>query len=154
MYSENGVLVDFEEINKLVEEADVFVVGFSNFPERLLVDSRTNNKEIPLVRVVEPSTGARARLAWLMRRRPSLGQPEQFSFFSWPHSPGFMRETGVWERIQKRVDATIEPDVSSQCEQALKQLETLDKDAAMAILKGEHCITLWPREDDHDHHRD
>ncbi|HLF79215.1 MAG TPA: hypothetical protein VJB57_17175 [Dehalococcoidia bacterium] len=148
MYSENGVLVDFEEISKLVEEADVFVVGFSNFPERLLVDSRTNHKEIPLVQVVEPSTGARARLAWLMRRRPSLGQPEQFSFFAWPHSPGFMRETGVWDRIKRRVNAAQEPEVGVQCEMALRQLENLDMEAAMAILKGERCITLWPRDDD------
>ena len=88
-------------------------------------------------------------MAWLMRRRPSLGQPEQFSFFSWPHSPSFMRETGVWDRIQRRVDASAEPEVVMQCDQALKQLENLDSAAAMAILKGERCITLWPREDDH-----
>jgi hypothetical protein len=147
MYSENGVLVDFGEIGKLVGEADVFVVGFANFPERLLVDSRSNSKEMPLVQVVEPSTGARARLNWLKRRRPSLGQPEQFSFFAWPHSPSFMRESGVWERIERRVDAGGEPEVQVQCDLALKLLENLDSEAAMAILKGERCITLWPREE-------
>jgi hypothetical protein len=147
MYSENGVLVDFEEINKLVDEADVFVVGFSNFAERLLVDSRVNHKEIPLVQVVEPSTGARARLAWLMRRRPSLGQPEAFSFFAWPHSPSFMRETGVWDHIRRKVDAAADVEVGGQCETALRQLENLDMEAAMAILRGERCITLWPRDE-------
>ena len=148
MYSENGVLVDFEEISKLVAEADVFVVGFSNFPERLLVDSRANNKEMPLVQVVEPSTGARARLNWLMRRRPSLGQPEQFSFFAWPHSPSFMRDYGIWERIERRVQASSEPEVAVQCDLAMKALENLDSEAAMAILRGERCITLWPRDED------
>ena len=147
MYSENGVLVDFEEINKLVQEADVFVVGFSNFPERLLVDSRTSHKEIPLVQVVEPSTGARARLAWLMRRRPSLGQPEQFSFFSWPHSPSFMRETGVWDRIRHQVNAENDLNVDSQCEQAIRQLQNLDMQATLAVLRGDRCLTLWPREE-------
>jgi hypothetical protein len=150
MYSENGVLVDFEGIGKLIAEADVFVVGFANFAERLLVDTRSNHKEVPLVQVVEPSTGARARLAWLMRRRPSLGQPEQFSFFAWPHSPSFLGESGVWETIGRRVNSTRNQEVSMQCELALKQLENLDTEAAMAILKGERCITLWPQEDEQD----
>jgi len=148
MYSENGVLVDFEEINKLIESADVFVVGFGNFPERLLIDSRSNDKETPLVQVVEPSTGARQRLAWLQRRRPSLGVPEQFSFFAWPHSPGFMAETGLWESIEGRVRASMNPAVQIQCDLAIKSLRSLDYDATMAILKGERCITLWPREEE------
>jgi hypothetical protein len=147
MYSENGVLVDFAEISKLVEEADVFVVGFANFPERLLVDSRANNKEMPLVQVVEPSTGARARLNWLMRRRPSLGQPQQFSFFAWPHSPSFLRDSGIWERIERKAGASQETEVSVQCDLALRQLENLDREAVMAVLRGERCITLWPPEE-------
>jgi hypothetical protein len=150
MYSENGVLVDFNGIERLIAEADVFVVGFANFSERLLVDTRSNHKEIPLVQVVEPSTGARARLAWLTRRRPSLGQPEQFSFFAWPHSPGFLRESGVWERVLRRTGATLNQEVAAQCELALRELENLDTTAAMALLRGEHCITLWPPDKDED----
>ena len=45
MYSENGVLVDFEEINKLVETADVFTVGFATFLERLLIRDRAAARE-------------------------------------------------------------------------------------------------------------
>ena len=35
MFSENGVLVDFEEISKLLVKADVFVVGFATLVVRL-----------------------------------------------------------------------------------------------------------------------
>jgi hypothetical protein len=150
MYSENGVLVDLGGIDKLIAEADVVVVGFANFPERLLVDSRSNHKEVPLVQVVEPSTGARARLAWLMRRRPSLGQPEAFSFFAWPHSPRFLKDSGVWGHVERRVGASQNSEVAVQCDLALKALDNLDTQAAMALLKGEGCITLWPREEEED----
>ena len=109
MYSENGVLVDFAEITKVIETAEVFVVGFSNIPERLLVDTRYNDSETPLVQVVEPSTGARQRLKWLKRRRPTLGEPESFIFFPWPHSAGFMVETGVWDQIVRRVVGDFDP---------------------------------------------
>lgn len=148
MYSENGVQVDFAEITKVIETAEVFVVGFSNFAERLLIDARWNESETPLVQVVEPSSGARQRLAWLKRRRPSLGAPESFIFFAWPHSAGFMKETGVWDQIVKRVVGDWDPAVKPQCETAIRQLENLEHAATLAVLRGENCLTLWPKDDE------
>jgi len=146
MYSENGVLVDFDEISKLVADADVFTVAFGNFPERLVVDTRSNQKERPMVQVVEPVGGARERLSWLNRRRPSLGMPKAMSFFAWPHSPSFMLETGVWKSICTRVEAETDPAVEALCDEAIKQLSNLDVEASYAVLKGERTITLWPRD--------
>ncbi len=150
MYSENGVLVDFEEINKLVESADVFTVGFATFPERLIVDARSNEIETPLIQVVDPARSARDRLNWLNRRRPSLGTPEAFSFFAWPHSPSFMVQSGVWARIRDRVEQGGDSQVQVQCDLAIKQLLNLDHEASLAILRGEHALTLWPRENHED----
>jgi hypothetical protein len=149
MYSENGVLVDFEEISKLVETADVFTVGFATFPERLIVDARSNDIETPMIQVVEPARSARDRMNWLNRRRPSLGSPEAFSFFAWPHSPSFMVQSGVWDRIRNRVEQG-DTHVQVQCDLAIKQLLNLDHQATLAILRGEHALTLWPREEHED----
>ena len=146
MYSENGVLVDFEEISRVVNNADVFTLGFANFPERLIVDTRTDEREGPLVQVVEPAGSPRDRIAWLYRRRPSLGLPKAFSFIAWPHSPGFLAQSGIWDRILRRVDAGHDHDVRVQCELALRQLQNLDHEASLAILKGDRCVTLWPKE--------
>jgi hypothetical protein len=147
MYSENGVLVDFDEISKLLETADVFTVGFATFPERLVVDTRANERETPMIQVVEPARSARDRMVWLSRRRPSLGVPEAFSFFAWPHSPAFMQQSGVWDRIRGAVGAEDDNEVAVQCDLAMKQLHNLDREATFALLKGEHCLTLWPQEE-------
>ena len=147
MHSENGVLVDFEEIGRLVSGADVFTVAFGNFPERLIVDTRSDDRESPMIRVVEPARSARDRLAWLTRRRPSLGVPDQFSFFAWPHSPAFMVESGIWDRICRRIDSS-HPDVAVQCARALGKLQNLDYQTSQAVLNGDNCLTLWPREED------
>ena len=144
MYSENGVLVDFDEISTLLTTADVFAVGFASFPERLIVDTRVNERESPIVQVVEPARSARDRMVWLSRRRPSLGAPEAFSFFAWPHSPDFMVQSGIWDRIRRAAGAEYNNEVSVQCDLAIKQLHNLDREATFALLKGEHCLTLWP----------
>ncbi len=148
MYSENGVLVDFDEISKLLTTADVFAVGFASFPERLIVDTRSNEREAPMIQVVEPARSARDRMVWLSRRRPSLGAPEGFSFFAWPHSPDFMVQSGIWDRIRRTVGAEYDTEVSVQCDLAIKQLHNLDRETTFALLKGEHCLTLWPPQED------
>ena len=118
-----------------------------------MVDTRSNDNEAPLVQVVEPAGSPSDRMHWLKRRRPSLGAPEAFSFFAWPHSPGFMVQSGVWDRIRNRVEEG-ESQVSVQCDLAIQQLLNLDRDATFAVLRGEHCLTLWPRQpedEDEDH---
>jgi hypothetical protein len=101
-----------------------------------------------MIQVVEPARSARDRMVWLSRRRPSLGVPEAFSFFAWPHSPHFMVQSGIWDRIRRRVDADLDSQVSVQCDLAIKQLLNLDREATYALLKGEHCLTLWPQQPD------
>ena len=144
MYGENGVLVDFEELSVVIDGADVIAFAFPHFPERLLVDARSNEKEGPLVQVVDPAGSARQRVNWLYRRRPSLGPPPSLSFLVWPHSISFLVQSTVWDRIRQRVAADMEPEVRAQCDLALKQLQNLDLSASQALLKGEQCLTLWP----------
>jgi hypothetical protein len=145
MHGDNGVLVDFVEISRLIASADIFVLAFPHTPECLLVDARANEKEGPLVQVVEPAGSPPERLVWLQRRRPSLGAPQSLSFFAWPHSPSFLVESAVWDRILHRVGADINPVIRVQCDLALKQIQNLDESASQALLRGEQCFTLWPR---------
>jgi hypothetical protein len=145
MYGDNGVLVDFEEMGKVIASSDIFVLGFVHFPERLLIDARFDQREAPLIQVVEPAGSAPERLTWLHRRRPSLSQPQTLAFLGWPHSPDFLVESGVWDRIRDRVGADSQDDVRAECDLALRQIQNLQLSATQAFLKGEDCATLWPR---------
>jgi len=146
MYSENGVQVDFDEVSKLIASADVFAVGFANFSERLLVDARYNDTEAPLIQVVEPAGSPQRRLRWLMRRRPSLGEPEAFSFVAWPHSPKLLIDSGMWQRIESRVRADIDSDLKLQCDLAIQELHDLDMEAVLAAIRGDDYTTIFSRE--------
>ena len=54
VFTENGMMVDLEELRKVVENADVFAIGFRTFPQRLIIDARSTDSEGTMVRVVEP----------------------------------------------------------------------------------------------------
>ena len=140
MYSENGLLVDLAEVEKVVDLCDVFTIIFRTFPERLLVDSRISPKEGPLVAVVEPVATVEERFFWLGQKRPRFGPPQRFIFFVWPHSIAFLEQCGIVEAIHQR----CRPEVR-QVQEAVAQLKQLERQAVQDALQGRNCHTLWSR---------
>jgi len=144
VYSENGLLVNLAEVEKVVDLCDVFTIIFQTFPERLLVDSRISPQEGPLVAVVEPVATVEERYLWLGRERPSFGPPERFMFFLWPHTIAFLEQCGIVARIRCRCEATERPEALSMFDGALTDLRQKEQQATRAAITGENYRTLWP----------
>jgi hypothetical protein len=144
VYSENGLLVDLAEVEKVVDSCDVFTIIFQTLPERLLVDSRVSPEEGPLVAVVGPVATVEERYHWLGRERPSFGPPERFMFFLWPHTIAFLEQCGVVARIRCRCEATERPEALSMFDRALTDLREKEWQATRAAITGENYRTIWP----------
>jgi hypothetical protein len=138
------MLVDLEELRKVVDNADVFTIGFRMFPERLIVDARTSEEIGPMVRVVEPVTSVEERFFWLGTERPTFGAPERFTFFVWPHSVRYFEESGLGDMIRNRV-APISPQPLYEFDTALAQLHRLEQQATFDAISGRNHHTLWER---------
>jgi hypothetical protein len=143
--SENGVLIDLFEVRRVVDTCDVFTVGFRLFPQRLLVDTRFNAEEGPLVSVVEPVATVEERFFWLGQKRPRFGMPQRFAFFIWPHSIAMLEELGLGERIRGRCRSALWPQGDAQVDEAFSQLRALERQTVLDAIRGRNCHTLWPR---------
>lgn len=146
MFTENGVMVDLEELRKIVDECDVFTVGFQLFPERFIVDTRSTESELPMAEVVVPVASVQERFFWLGQRRPAFSAPERFTFFIWPHSIGFFKESGISGRIRDRVGGAESEESSKAMDTALVRLAKLERSAVINAITGENCHTIWPQE--------
>jgi len=147
MFTENGVLIDLEEVRHVVDECDVFTVGFRLFPERLIVDTRSTDGAGPMAEVVEPVNTVEERFFWLGKRRPEFSSPERFTFFIWPHSMRFFEESGVADKIRQRVGGGAFPESDDTMDAALAELRGLERTAVADAITGKNCHTLWPQED-------
>lgn len=143
MYTENGLLVDVAEIETIVANADVFAAGFRLFPERLLIDTRHDDREIPMVAIVDPVSSVQERFFWLGQHRPSLGMPQHFMFFFWPHSIRYLEESGLWARIRDRVVASGFAGAPETCDAALADLRQRERAATLEAIAGGRYETLW-----------
>lgn len=145
MFTENGVLIDLEEVGKVVEASDVFTIGFRMFPQRVIIDTRETGEVGPMVQVVEPVDSVEERFHWLGRERPAFGVPERFAFFVWPHSLEFFGSSGLPQRLRDRLRASERPEVARMADEALEELRRLERQAVQQALAGEGYHTLWPQ---------
>lgn len=138
--------VDLEEIGRVIEDADVFIVRFGKIESRLLVDARTAPGDPPRIEVVPPVSSASERYRYLQQSRPGLPLPEHITVFTWPRPVDVMRECGVWQRITERMTALGGDRLADACRRAFREIEYRERaELAAAILGGEGFETIWER---------
>jgi hypothetical protein len=143
VFTENGMMVDLEELRKVVENADVFAIGFRTFPQRLIIDARSMDNEGTMVRVVEPVATVEERFFWLGKERPSFGVPERFTFFVWPHSLRYFEESGLGQIIRERVHS----EAGNQVTESMHRLFALEHQSTVDAVTGKNYHTIWQREE-------
>ena len=145
MASEHGI--DLDEIGRVIDTADVFVVRFGKIESRLLVDARAEPGDPPRIEVVPPVTSASERYRYLQETRPGLPLPDHITVFSWPLQVEAMRDLGVWQRIADRLTSLGGPALEAACATAYRVISMRERaEMAAAILGGEGFETLWERQ--------
>jgi hypothetical protein len=76
--------------------AQVLVVRFAIVEKRLLIDTRTNEREGPLIAVVPKAGSIEERFKALKKMRPRFSLPEKIMSFMWPrHMETFLQLRSV-----------------------------------------------------------
>lgn len=128
-----------------VNEAEVLVLGFWMFSERLLVDFRSSAEDPPLIRVVPQVQSAQQRLRELRVLRPRFESPRRFYFFVWPRSLRVLDGRGVWPRLVDRCAQSGHPKVADDAALAWNVLEELERRHLAAAVTGQGYRTEWQR---------
>lgn len=142
MRNENGLTVDREALDKLLSTADLITIGFTLFPERLLVDTRSNATDGQFAAMVEPVASVQERYLWLGKHRSSFGAPEGFAFFIWPHTVRHLIERDALALLKARLD----PQARDALDEALQVALELERLAMLEAVKGsERWPAIWER---------
>jgi hypothetical protein len=139
--------VDLDEISRVIADAQVFVIRFAKFDNRLLVDARFAPGDPPRIEVVPPVNSASERYRYLQQTRPSMSLPDHITVFVWPRPVALLRDAGVWTRICDRLVDLGGVGLEASCEAAFRELLLRERaELAAAILGGEGFETLWERQ--------
>ncbi|MDO8689719.1 MAG: hypothetical protein Q7R39_06860 [Dehalococcoidia bacterium] len=136
--------VNVSQVTRVVDEAEVFVVGFMLFPERLLVDARATPDEGPIVKIVPTVSSLDERYQWMRENRPNFPLPERLIFFVWPRSVSALERLSIWARILDRLES-LGSGVGQDCARALLELQRLERAQAVAAVAGDGYGAIWER---------
>lgn len=138
--------LDIEEVTRVIDSADVLVVRFALIDKRLLVDSRTNEQEGPIITLVPKASSVEERFKSLKKLRPRFPLPEKIMSFMWPRQVETLRNSGLWDKIQQRLVSLGGEPMADRCAQVYDQLMKEEKHEVFeAIRGGPGYQSLWER---------
>lgn len=138
--------LDIDEVTRVIDAAEVLVVRFAILDKRLLIDTRTNETDGPLIAVVPRAQSVEDRFKSLKKLRPLFPLPEKIMSFMWPRHMETFRKSGLWNRIEQRLVGLGDESMVTRCDEVFDELIREEKlEVQAAIRGGEGYQSLWER---------
>lgn len=143
---ENDFGIDIEGILAVVDVADVIVVRFQVVEPRLLIDTRFNDLDGPMICLVPRAGSVEERFRSLKRMRPRFALPERIMSFQWPRHIATLEAAGIWPRIYGRLANSGSREALERCDAVLRELQALERaQTLVAVRGGDGFETMWER---------
>ncbi len=138
--------IDLESIFEVVAEAEVIVSRFATVSQRLLFDTHhTEMDSLLLLKSIPRSKSLEDQFRTLKRLRLRFGPPDVGDPFWWPKYTDSLRESGILERVQRRISQAGYPQLAEAVEEILQDLCRQEKTEKQKAITGTGYHTLWER---------
>jgi hypothetical protein len=135
--------IDVAEVNKGVLYGEIIALYFPLLRKTLLMDTRTNNLDGPMICVVPMAASPEERFKDLIRMRPRFPKPESITIIAWPKLIGSLASLGVYDQIVRRFLEIGPPEIVKKCEECLQELQRFEREQVLDVIRGENCESLW-----------
>ncbi len=137
--------LDYGEIIKTVQSAEVVTIRFVIVNERLLIDYRSSEIDPPLVKLVPRAESVEDRFRSLKKLRPRFRLPERINAIWWPKFVDRLVDHGIWDAIVQRIVDAGFAEAAGECDGVLEELRALERQEIRNALSGEGYQSLWSR---------
>lgn len=135
--------IDVSEIQRSIDSGEVIALYFPLLRKTLLMDTRTNAVDGPMIRVVPMASSPQERFKELVRMRPRFSKPESITLIQWPKYVSSLVRLDVWEQIVRRFIDLGPPEIVRQCEKCLNELKSFEKEELRRAITGENYESIW-----------
>lgn len=142
---DNDFFLDYDEIIKTVQSAEVVTFRFVIVNQRLLIDNRSSEIDPPLVKLVPRATSVKERFRSLKELRPRFRLPKKISAIWWPKYVESLVQRGVWAAIVQRIQDGGFSEAARECETVLDELRALERQELLNAIRGESYQAIWER---------
>jgi hypothetical protein len=140
---EGNFLFEIDEVLRNVQEAEVMSIFFPSFRRALIIDTRSNTDEGPMVRLMPMASSPQDRVRSIRKLRPGFPRLQNLTLIPWQRYVDSLVNLGVWEKIVKRIEESGDPKAIQACDAALTELRRLERQELVAAISGDNYQTIW-----------
>jgi hypothetical protein len=144
---DSDFLVDVSEVRDTLASAEVISIFFPLLQKVLLIDTRHDQYEGPMVKVATVAASMEHRIRSLRRMRPRFDRPQTITLVPWPKHVETLTALGVWDLIANRLRDTGHTEAVEEGLKALKKLRRMEHNEVVSAITGQGYETLWARDE-------
>ena len=135
--------MDMDDIVRNIESAEIVCVYFPLLRKTLVVDTRTDVEDPPIVKLLPMASSVEERFKSLRKLRPRFPRPEKVAVIPWPKYVDSLIRLGLWDRIVERCASSGDKGSVQACGGVLEELRGLEKAELIAVITGDNYHTIW-----------
>ncbi len=140
---DDDIVYDLEEVMENLDNAEVMSLFFPTFRKAVVIDTRSNEDEGPLVRIMPMAASPQERMRSIRRLRPGFPRLRNLTLIPWPRYVDGLVKLGIWERIVKRFLDSGHEEAATDCRAIIEELRNLERSELASAVRGENYHTIW-----------
>jgi len=140
---EGNFLFEIDEVLRNVQDAEVMSIFFPSFRRALIIDTRSNTDDGPMVRLMPMASSPQDRVRSIRKLRPGFPRLQNLTLIPWQRYVDSLVNLGVWEKIVKRIEESGDSKAIQACDAALTELRRLERQELVAAISGDNYQTIW-----------
>jgi hypothetical protein len=143
-----------DNFNPNLEDAsqvEVWVIYFPAIRKSLIVDTRNNNLDRPMVKVVGMVNSIEERIESIRQMRPRFPRVEKIVFVPLPLDVASIERSVLWSKVTEKFVEAGDRESLTACESSLAELGELEREVKQnhnnrgAVMGGLGFETIWER---------
>ena len=143
----NNFFDELDEVKGSILEADVLSLFFPYFGKAILLDTRSNETDGPVIMLTEMVRSPQERIRSLERLRPGFPDVEKMILIPWVRYISTLVESGIWDSIVTRLEQSTFDDPDKSTEILLSELKKMERVELISAIKGPKYETIWSRDE-------
>ncbi len=140
---EGSFLFEMDEMFRNILKAEAMSIFFPTLRKALVVDTRFNSTEGPYVRLLPMAGSPQERLRSIERLRSGFPRLRNLTLIPWQRYVDSLVTTGVWAKIEERIEESGDAGAIEACRAALSELRRSERRELQAVIAGEGYQTIW-----------
>ena len=134
---------DLEKVMKNIDTAEVMSMFFPTFRKAVVIDTRHDDVEGPMVRILPMAASPQERLRSIRRLRSNFPRLNSLALIPWTRYVDSLVTLGVWDRLVQRFNDQGFVEAANECGVVLEELRRLERAELTAVVLGKNYHTIW-----------